>query len=225
MSEPVAFRGIRKVIADRMMQSLKATAQLTYHASADVTSIMNALPSWKANERKAGLQDCVLHALSGALQRHGLLNATCDEGSYTISEQVRISLALSSPVGLVTPVLPPLMGLSIEEISQVRREIVARAMEGSLKVGDFKGGTFTLSNLGLTSVEYFTPIINAPQVAILGIGTLMQVVSVDEAGRPVLCRKLPLSLTADHRVVDGDPAGQFLSNLVRTLQSNGWSEA
>lgn len=222
MGDPIAFRGIRKVIADRMSQSLKTTAQLTYHASADVTAIMHSLPCWKAEGRKAGLQDCLLHALTASLTQHSLLNAISDETSYTVADEVRIALALSSPSGLVTPVLPALTGLKLEEIAGVRRTIVSRALAGELKIGDYKGGTFTLSNLGLTAVEYFTPILNAPQVAILGIGKVVDSVTLDTDGRPFLWRRLPLSLTADHRVVDGDPAGKFLSDLVRALQGTNW---
>lgn len=223
MGEHVPFRGVRKVIADRMRQSLQGTAQLSYHAMADVSAIMALGAGWKGAGRSVGLQDCLLAALTDSLQRHPALNGSCDETGYTPADDVRIALALASPGGLVTPVLSPLAGLGLDAIGEARRSIVARAQAGALKVGDFKGGTFTLSNLGLTAVQYFTPILNTPQIAILGIGRVAPTVALNDRGALFVRQLLPLSLTADHRVVDGDPAGRFLTDVGTILEKTDWA--
>lgn len=224
MGEHVPFRGVRKVIADRMRQSLRGTAQISYHGMADVTAIMALGRGWKEAGHKVGLQDCLLAALATSLKRHPLLNGTCDEVGYAPAEEVRIALALTSPGGLVTPVLPALEALGLDGVAEARRAMVARAQAGLLKVGDFRGGTFTLSNLGLTAVQYFTPILNAPQIAILGLGRIAPTLALSEAGEPIGRQMLPLSLTADHRVVDGDPAGRFLTDLIETLEATDWRQ-
>jgi pyruvate dehydrogenase E2 component (dihydrolipoamide acetyltransferase) len=222
MADYVSFRGVRKVIAQRMMDSLRNTAQLTYHTSIDITPLMDLLAVWKSEGRKPGLQDCLLFALNRALKAHPLLNGSCDETGYTPEEQVRFSLALSTKNGLVSPVMPSVEGLSLADIAVARRALVVRALEGDLKISDFKGGTFTVSNLGLTAVEYFTPILNSSQIAILGIGRLMPALALNE-GKVVTRQALPLSLTADHRVVDGAPAGEFLTELTDLMRATDWS--
>jgi len=222
-SERMRLTGVRKIIAGRMQQSLQTSAQLTYHAKADVSSIARLLPQWKDAGRPYGLQDCLIHALCRALQAHPLLNGTTDQEGYTLEGRVDLSIAFSTKGGLVTPVLRGIEGLDLEDIATRRRELTARALGGGLKVSEMSGGSFTLSNLGLTSVEYFTPILNPPQIAILGVGQVESAFSMGGGGTIVTRQRLPLSLTADHRIVDGDPAGRFLSDLARFLQDTDWA--
>jgi pyruvate dehydrogenase E2 component (dihydrolipoamide acetyltransferase) len=222
MSEKVRLSGVRKLVAARMHASLQATAQLTFHAKADVTGLSAVLPRWKDEGRKAGLQDCLFHVLAKALQRHPLLNGTADDDGYTLSDAIDLSVAFSTNGGLVTPVLRALGVLSLDEIAEQRRALTSRALEGKLQVSEMKGGTFTISNLGLSCVEYFTPILNAPQIALLGLGRLGKALRQASDGAIVERVLLPLSLTVDHRIVDGDPAARFLTDLCDMLDRSRW---
>ena len=224
MPEPTPFRGLRKVIASRMLASLQSTAQLTYHCQLDVSSIVALLPEWKAQGHQHGLQDCLLFALARALVRHPVLNGTCDADGYTLASTIDINLALAAPTGLVTPVLRHVETLTLAELAAARRDLTGRAAQNGLAVSEMKAGTFTFSNLGLSPVEYFTPIINAPQIAILGVGKLIRRPMLDKDGGLIEQALVPLSLTADHRVVDGDPAGRFLTDLAAALRDTDWRE-
>lgn len=222
MGQLVRFAGVRKLIAGRMQQSLQSTAQLTYHAKADISAIDRLLPEWKAAGKPYGLQDCLIYALCRALAANPLLNGTAVEDGYSLESGVNLAMAFSTKAGLITPVLRAVEVLDLAGIATKRRELTSRALEGGLKVSEMSGGTFTLSNLGLTAVEYFTPILNAPQIAILGIGSSQTVPTIASDGSIVARKLLPLSLTADHRVVDGYPAGRFVSDLVGMLGDSDW---
>lgn len=217
--QKVPLRGVRKIIAQRMQDSLKSTAQLTYHADADITDLMTRRRSWKADGRKVSVEDCLLFAVSKALTAMPDFNGVADEDSLTRSKSVDISLAISSPVGLMTPILRNVQTLSLDDLSKVRRDTVERALSGKLAVSEMKGGSFTLSNLGHTRVRYFTPILNAGQIAILGVGRLVQNLELSDEHALEQRSMLPLSLTADHRIVDGEPAGRFLTLLCEHLEN------
>ena len=213
-----SLRGVRKVIADRMMASLQGSAQLTYHGDADVTTLMTLRRGWKEQGKSISLEACVIFCLVKALQAYPAFNAVSDEQSISIREAIDLSLAISTPAGLMTPVLKDLGNDSLADLADKRRELIGRAMAGQLSVSEMKGGSFTLSNLGHTRVRYFTPILNAGQVALLGIGRLEDKLSLDEDGVVSARKLLPLSLTADHRSIDGEPAGQFLGSLCAALE-------
>ena len=212
------LQGVRKVIADRMQASLHNTAQLTYHADADVTALMELRQTRKVNERSLSLEDCLIYALATTLKALPEFNGMSDITSLTLNQAVDLSLAISTPQGLMSPVLKDVGALSLEDIAIRRRDLIMRAMEGKLSVSEMKGGSFTLSNLGQTRVRYFTPILNAGQIGLLGVGKLQDTVKLADNDRPVWARVLPLSLTADHRIVDGEPAGRFLGHLCDQLE-------
>jgi pyruvate/2-oxoglutarate dehydrogenase complex dihydrolipoamide acyltransferase (E2) component len=213
------LNGVRKVIAERMCASLQNTAQLTYHADADVTALMALRQAWKVEGRSPSLEDCLIHALAETLKAFEAFNGVSDSTSLILNQTVDLSIAISTPHGLMSPVLRDIGGMSLEEISVHRRDLIERAMNGKLSVSEMKGGSFTLSNLGQTRVRYFTPILNAGQVGLLGLGRLQDTFMLTENDRPVRLRALPLSLTADHRIVDGEPAGRFLDHLCGRLES------
>ncbi|MEQ8559129.1 MAG: 2-oxo acid dehydrogenase subunit E2 [Henriciella sp.] len=219
MAEAQPFRGVRKVIADRMMASLQGSAQLTYHGDADVTALMQMRRGWKEQGEPVSLEACVIFALAQTLRLFPAFNATADEQSISVSEPIDISIAISTPAGLMTPVVKDIGNDSLKALADKRRDLIGRAMSGNLSVSEMKGGSFTLSNLGHTRVRYFTPILNAGQVALLGIGRLEDKVSLDADGAVMARQLLPLSLTADHRIIDGEPAGLFLDSLCKALEA------
>ncbi len=216
--EAVRLRGVRKVIADRMQASLQSTAQLTYHADADITHLLAERRLWKEKGRLISLEDCLIFALSAVLAELPEFNGTSDTQSIHPSASIDMSLAISSPAGLMTPVLKGVETFDLDTLAETRRDVVGRALKGKLAVSEMKGGSFTLSNLGHTRVRYFTPILNAGQIAILGVGRLETRLALSDQGEVCQQSILPLSLTADHRIVDGEPAGRFLTLLCEQLE-------
>lgn len=130
-----------------------------------------------------------------------------------IHTEHNINVAISVAGGLVAPTLRDVGSKSVEAISLERRELVAKAKSARLTPSEMREGTFTISNLGLRNIQFFTPIINRPQLAILGIGKITPRAALHTDGKVISRPMLGLSLTVDHRVIDGDPAGLFLSTL------------
>ena len=216
--ETVRLSGVRKVIAQRMLASLHGAAQLTYHGDADVTALMTRRKDWKAAGHAISLEDCLIFAIARTLEAYPEFNAVADDTSFTRHSTMDLSLAISTAAGLMTPVLRNAGTMSLSELAGTRRDLVTRGLAGKLAVSEMKGGSFTLSNLGHTRVRYFTPILNAGQVALLGVGRLVETAVFDTTNVVKPARMLPLSLTADHRIIDGEPAGKFLDALCEYLE-------
>jgi pyruvate dehydrogenase E2 component (dihydrolipoamide acetyltransferase) len=209
--------GVRELIARRMRHSLAEAAQLSYFADVDVTDVAAMRQVWRTDGIIIGMEDLVLAALTATLPNYPDLNATFSKGRLSRHGQIDISIAIASPAGLVAPVLRNLASMSLRTIAEMRRDLVNRAAAGKLSVAEMKGGSFTISNLGLTRVHHFTPILNHPQVAILGIGCVEDVVKA--AGSTFSTRKMmPISLTTDHQIVDGAAAGSFISEFCDALE-------
>ncbi|MFV3128912.1 2-oxo acid dehydrogenase subunit E2 [Niveispirillum sp. KHB5.9] len=215
---PIPLKGVRGVIAARMMDSLQGSAQLTYHAEADIASLLARRLEWKERGLRISVEDCVIHALAGVLAAFPAFNGTLEDGLFTPSPVLDLSIAITTPGGLMTPVLRGASGLSPADIAAARADLVARAQAGKLAVSEMKGGSFTLSNLGTTRVRFFTPILNRPQVALLGLGRVVPVLVPDGDGGVRVAQCLGLSLTADHRLLDGYPCGRFLEALCHAVE-------
>ncbi len=205
---PLRLAGIRGVIARRMQESLASTAQLSFFADADARPLLAAREAWKAAGHRVGIEDLVILALARTLADHPRLNAIETDGEIVPQERVHVSVAIAVPDALVAPCVFDCQRKSLLEIAAERRSLVERAPANRLSVSEMSGGTFTLTNLGQTRVRHFTPILNRPQVAILGLGR------ISPAG------EMGLSLTVDHRAVDGWPAGRFLSDLAERLEAS-----
>lgn len=218
MSQPVPLKGVRGVIAARMMESLQHSAQLSYHAEADISALLARRQAWKDQGLKISVEDCIIHALVPVLADFPHFNGTLEDGLFTPSPALDLSIAITTPGGLMTPVLRGASTLSLTEIALARADLVARANAGRLAVSEMKGGSFTLSNLGTTRVRFFTPILNRPQVALLGLGRVEPVLVPGDAAGGCVVQRLALSLTADHRLLDGYPCGQFLERLCHALE-------
>jgi len=215
--------GARRVIARRMMQSLAGSAQLTYHTDADVTELMARRAAWKARGVRVSLEDCAIAALAGALAAQPQLNGTLQDDLLKLEAAVDVAVAISVGDGLMTPVIRNADRLDLADVAAAREDLVARARSGALKVSEMKGGTTTISNLGLTVVRHFTPILNGGQLTLLGLGGMETRLARSATGEIVERLSLGLSLTADHRVVDGEPAGHLLGDIcerLRTLDVN-----
>lgn len=223
--EDVKFSGIRRTIAKSMIDSLSGMAQLTNSHSFDATSIQRCRKEFKdAGGDLAGvtLGDMVLFAVARTLKNHPELNAnivTDEKGNLVLRKftHVHLGVAVDTPRGLMVPTIFNADTKSITEISKELKELAAAARSGSISPDLLRGGSFTVSNLGAFGVESFTPVINPPQVAILGVCSIVDRVRKTNGGLEVY-PAMGLSLTYDHRSVDGAPAARFAKELCENLE-------
>ncbi|HZG84574.1 dihydrolipoamide acetyltransferase family protein [Paenibacillus sp.] len=204
---------IRRTIARRMMQSLQQSAQLTLTAWADVTEL---------SEQRKRLAPGVtwnawaLRAAVLALREHPEINAAWEEDGIRRFEDVHLGVAVDTEDGLLVPVVREAHRLPLTELNAVVGQLAKKAREGRLSGAELSGGTFTVTNLGSLGVEFFTPVLNPPESAILGVGKLDKRLTLQD-GQAAEQSRLPLSLTFDHRVVDGAPAAKFLQSVAHFL--------
>lgn len=217
---------IRKVIAKSMHDSLANMAQLTHSTSYDATQIMEFRKYVKANAEKDGLpnitlNDIVLYAVSRVLKNHKALNANLINNGDTMRyfKQVNLGIAVDTPRGLLVPTLFGADDMTLSEISIKAKQLNQDAQTGAINPELLSGGTFTVSNLGSLGVEHFTPVINPPQTGILGVNTLVTRIKLGKNGEIIPYTAMGLSLTYDHRALDGAPASRFLMELREYLEN------
>jgi pyruvate dehydrogenase E2 component (dihydrolipoamide acetyltransferase) len=213
---------IRRVIARAMKESLAAMAQLTHHSSFDATRLLALRARFKAAPQALGvsgvnLNDLVLFAVSRTLKNHPALNAHFLEDRTREFRHVNLGIAVDTPRGLLVPTLFSADTKSFAQVSREAKELAQAAVTGGINPDLLTGGTFTVSNLGALGVEMFTPIINPPQAAILGVCNLIERVRTVN-GQVTAYPAMGLSLTYDHRAVDGAPASRFLKDLCEALE-------
>ena len=220
--EDVKFSNIRRVIARGMVNSLQAMAQLTEHFSFDASAIQGYRKLLKGMEGDCAgitLGDMLLFAVSRTILDYPDLNANAiEDGSVRRFRHVNLGVAVDTPRGLMVPTIFHADQKSLLQISREVRELAAQARSGRISPDLLVGGTFTVTNLGSTGVEMFTPIINPPQTGILGVCGITQRVRAGEDGQAVLYPAMGLSLTVDHRIVDGAPAAYFMRALCGNLE-------
>ncbi len=221
-SEVVELSGIRKIIAERMTMSVQTNASVTLHTEVDATTLveLRGMFNEELQKREVGLTytDLLVKIVAIALREHRPLNATLtDEGIHLLAD-INIGVAVALEDGLVVPVVRNADKIGLASISEQVKTMAEKARNNQLTPGELQGGTFTLTNLGNFGVDAFTPIINPPECAILGVGRIIKkpVVHNDEIA---IRSMLALSLTFDHRVVDGAPAAQFLQQVSQYIQN------
>ena len=213
------LKGMRKMIAAKMSESLQTAAQLTHHAECELTALQARRAALKAAGSQASLQDLLLCEIVRTLQDHPALNATLQDNLITRHAAVHLGLAIPLPDDLlVAPALFDADRLDPEGLAAARRALVDKALAGKLSVKELTGATVTVSNLGLSRVRFFTPILNVPQVAIIGIGGTQRRLQREADGTLVEREFMGLSLTFDHRAVNGAPAADFLDDLCRRIE-------
>lgn len=197
----VPLRGMRGVIAQTMTHSLREMAQLTLHRQVAVTAVEELR---RIRPGELSVNDVMLAAVTRVLGAHPNVNATLEEGTIREWGTVGLGVAVAVDDGLVVPVIRDAQKLSAAEIGAETRRLAGLAREGQLTIAEISDGTFTVTNLGALGIDLFTPIVNPPQVAILGVGRV-------RAGQ------VGLSLTIDHRALDGAPGAMFLADLAEAL--------
>lgn len=214
---PVAtpLTGIREKIARRMRESMSQTAQYTLNSSADATSLLALRGRIKARRKELGIPDInlnelVLFCTVKALLRMPQLNAELKDGHLHHRNQIHLGFAADTERGLMVPVVRNAEKMGIEELAVAAKGLAERAVNGNILPDDLGGATFTVSNLGSLGIETFTPILNPPQVAILGVGSIEVKLARNRNGKIEMVDRIGLSLTCDHQVIDGAPGARFL---------------
>jgi pyruvate dehydrogenase E2 component (dihydrolipoamide acetyltransferase) len=218
----IAMAGTRRVIAQRMTQSLRDSAQVTLVAEADgerFHALRTDLAARHASALgfKLSYNDVLMRICAGALQEHPRVNATLAGDEIRLLDYVNIGLAIEIGQDLVVPNIKHAERKSLTELATELRELVQRVQSEQLSLDDITGGTFTITNLGLYGIDAFTPVINPPEAAILGVGQLRPKASVVD-GEVMARMRLTLSLTFDHRIVDGGPAARFLARVKELIE-------
>lgn len=220
-ADRVAFRGMRKVIAERMHQSLRSSAQITIATEADVTPATE-FRARRCREFDFSYTDMMIHSVARALMRHPRMNArlneTGDDTEIVLCANANVGIAVALDEGLIVPVVNRAESKSLREIAVESRALGEKARAGQLKLEDVTGGTFTISNLGTFGIDAFTPILNPGETGILGVGRIVEKPAVYR-GEIAKRAMLWLSLTFDHRVLDGAPAAQFLQTVIELFNS------
>jgi pyruvate dehydrogenase E2 component (dihydrolipoamide acetyltransferase) len=214
----IPFTGMRRAIAEGMVHSLHATAQLTLSSRADVTPLVDLRQvlskRWAAS---ISYTDLIVKAVARALRDHPLLNSTLVDEEIVLQPEVNVGVAVALDQGLIVPVVRQADKRTLLEIHRAIQDLAGRARAGQLTVDQVSGSNFTVTNLGMYGVEVFTPIINPPEVAILGVGRVSEHLALVN-GQVVPRSVMTLSLTIDHRIVDGAPGAAFLQTLVELLE-------
>ncbi len=219
----VLIEGIRRTIATRMLQSLQTMAQVTLTTEANVTEAMTLRRGLSRHQPEGNISPLhlVIRATAQGLKQHPRLNALQSEDQVRLMDEINIGVAVSLEEGLVTPVIRNADAKPLAQLAAEGRDLAARTRDGRARPEEVTGGTFTITNLGANDIDAFTPIINPPQVGILGVGRVVEkpvVVNDQIVKGSTMC----LSLTFDHRVVDGAPAAEFLQTVKGLLEDPWW---
>ena len=223
-STSAPLKGVRKVVAKRMMESLTSTAQLTLNTTANAAGILAMRKKVKNADEALGLNkitlnDLVCFAVSRTLLKYPVFNAHLEDGVLTEFEQVHLGFACDTPRGLLVPVIRSAQALGLKAFSDEAKRLAGGAIDGSLSPDFLSGGTFTVSNIGSFGIETFTPVINLPQTAILGVGAITPRPTVAADGTIGVEQRINLSLTIDHQVIDGADGARFLRDLVAAIEN------
>lgn len=219
--ESIPYRGRRRTIGERMRESVSTTAPVTLTTEAPVDAAAAMIHGLNREWRNEGvvvtLTGLVARACALALKEHPQLNARLEGDQIVVASEINVGVAVDQDAGLIVPVLRATDRMSLQMAMKTLRELTSKAREDSLRAEDVTGGTFTVSSLEGSVVDAFTPIINPPQAAILGVGRTRDVAAFE--GSEVVKRQVvTLSLTFDHRVTDGAPAARFLGRVAELLE-------
>ena len=217
-SVPSRVSSIRERIARRMREAMASSAQYTLHSSAEATGLLRLRRKIKARgAADININELVMFCTVQALQEMPQLNAEFVDGMLTVHSGINLGFACDTERGLLVPVIRGCERLDLAELASQSKELAAKAVAGKLTPDEMTGATFTVSNLGNLGIESFTPILNPPQVALLGVGSI-QLKPVRRDGKIESADYIGLSLTCDHQIIDGAPGARFLDVVRRKIE-------
>jgi pyruvate dehydrogenase E2 component (dihydrolipoamide acetyltransferase) len=213
----------RRTIARRMRASLEQTAPVTLTSRVDATALLSLRRQFKAMASAVvpALTDIIARLAARTLTRHPLLAARWSDDQLILPEDdgYHIGIAVDTEDGLIVAVLRDVLHQSLPQVAEASRELIERARANKASAGELEGGVFTITNLGPLGIDAFTPIINLPETAILGLGAIRREPVVVEGDRIEPRDQMTLSLTFDHRIIDGAPAARFLADLRQAIEN------
>ncbi|HVW36920.1 MAG TPA: dihydrolipoamide acetyltransferase family protein, partial [Pirellulales bacterium] len=215
---------LRRTIAERMAASARTTAPVTLTTRADAANLLNLRRQFKAAAASPDLlapsiTDLIVKLAAASLSRHPALNSRWENDRIIEPEGVHIGIAVDTEAGLLVPVIRDVQELGVKQIAAKSKELIEKARARKLAAEEMRGGTFTITNLGSFGIDAFTPIINLPETAVLGVGAIRREPIVLPDDRIVPGDVMTLSLTFDHRAVDGARAARFLQTLVAAIEN------
>ncbi|MCZ6871765.1 MAG: dihydrolipoamide acetyltransferase family protein [Gammaproteobacteria bacterium] len=223
----IEVRGMRRTIAQRMHESLQSAAQLTMEMEACMDAAValrdTLVDQWEAEGLRPTYTDLVIASVARALRDHPLINSEFRKTQIFLHDAIHVGMAVALDEGLVVPVIRDADALNLRALTHESSRLSTAARDGTLTLDDVSGGTFTVTALGMLGVDSFTPILNLPQAGILGVNRIYDGVGW-EGDTPVRRKMMRLSLTWDHRVLDGAPAARFLQRVCELLESADWQE-
>ena len=223
--ERAPLKGVRKTTAKHMVQSAYTAPHVTHMDEADVTELVRIREKEKLRVEADGIHltylPFIIKGVVHALKDHPYVNSSLDDEHEEIilKKYYNIGVAVDAPEGLIVPVVKDADGKNIIDISREIEQLAEKAKERTLDLADLKGGTFTITNIGVIGGLYATPIINYPEAAILATGKIREEAKLNEHGRFTMRKILPLSLSFDHRIVDGAEAARFVNRIKEHLEN------
>ena len=215
----VPMTGMRRAIADKMLRSHQQVPSVTLITRADVTELAALRERMNAGGGgKVSYTDFIVRACATALREHPVVNSAIEGDRVHVMEHIDIGVAVALEGGLIVPVIRGADGMSTRQISTESRRLAERARAGALGPDEYAGGTFTVTNLGMYGITEFTPLINVPESAILGVGAIEESFRTGGGGAIESRRVMSLCLTHDHRSIDGAPAAAFLGRVRALLE-------
>lgn len=214
--EPVVVAPLRRTIAHRMMQSRANTAPVTLTCRVDATNLVKLRESLKP---AVSYTDIAVKLTAAALEQHPVIGGRWEDDRIVLPTSIDIAIAVDTDAGLLAPVIRNVNKLDLRAIGERSRALIAATRAGKATGEDLNGGVFTISNLGSYGIEAFTPMLNYPQTAVLGMGAIKWEAVVLPNGGLAAREQMMLSLTFDHRVVDGAPAARFLQSLAKAIEA------
>jgi pyruvate dehydrogenase E2 component (dihydrolipoamide acetyltransferase) len=216
----IPLTGMRRAIADKMLRSHQQMPAVTLVTRADVTELAALRARMNAGGGpKVSYTDFILRAAAAALRAHPLINSVIDGDRILLKKEINIGIAVALEAGLIVPVIRGADELSVSQIAAAAREMAERARAGALTPDECTGGTFTITNLGMYGITEFTPLINIPESAILGVGAIEEALRTGPGGGIESRKVMSLCLTHDHRHIDGAPAAAFLGGIKASLEN------
>ena len=213
---------MRKVIATRLSSSMQTAPHFYLTLSVDMRSMLEGrkkLNERLQNEERLSVNDLIIFSTARALAKHPLVNGSWKEDHIDLHHHVHVAFAVALESGLVTPVVKFAHELSLKEIGFETKRLISLAKTQKLQPADYQSGTFTISNLGMSGIEEFTAVINPPQAAILAVGATIPTPVVNAKGQVVVEDRMKLTLSCDHRVVDGAVGAAFLAELKEIMEN------
>ena len=216
----VKLSGMRKVVAERMLQSHTEIPPVTQNTKVDVTALMQFRKSLAETAgKKFSVNDLILKATAKVLRRHPEILVSYDNGQIIQRAHVNLGMAVALDAGLIVPVIRDADKMGLEELAAKAKDLATRAKDNQHTTDEYKGSTFSVSNLGMFGIETFTPIVNQPDAGILGVCAIQDELVMDDEGSISKHQVMRLSFTFDHRLIDGAVAAKFIMDLRDLLQS------